>query len=104
VEFPVRPLSFAEFLRFKDIPLPKRPRLAGDPAPLQHAVGDYLQWGGFPEVVLAEDERRKEALLKQYFDDVLFKDVAMRHEVRDVPTLRSLAVYLLTQTASRISF
>ncbi len=51
-------------------------------------------------MVLAADERRKDLLLKQYFDDILFKDVALRHEVRDVRLLRALAVYLLSKTAS----
>jgi hypothetical protein len=53
--------------------------------------------------VLAPSESRRRALLSQYFDDILFRDVALRHQVRDLDTLRGLAVYLLSQTASRIS-
>lgn len=102
--FNVFPLDFGEFLRFRGIPLPPRPRLAGAAPEIENALLSYLRWGGFPEVVLAADEERKSTLLKQYFDDVLFKDVAMRHQVRDVQMLRSLAVHLLTQTASLVSF
>lgn len=101
--FQVFPLDFAEFLRFRNIAVPPRPRLAGAAPEIENALLSYLRWGGFPEVVLAVDEERKSTLLKQYFDDVLFKDVAMRHQVRDVQMLRSLAVHLLTQTASLIS-
>ncbi len=103
VTFRVLPLDFREFLRFTAVEVPADPRLSGSPPRIQNALGAYLRWGGFPEVVLAEDQRRKEALLKQYFDDVLFKDVAIRHQVRDLQTLRSLAVHLLTQTASLVS-
>jgi len=102
--FRVLPLSFAEVLRFRGIRPPGGFRLADDPARIRNAVAEYLRWGGFPEVVLTPDAERKKALLRQYFDDTLFKDVALRHEVRDLPLLRNLAVYLLGQTASLVSF
>ncbi|HEX9737225.1 MAG TPA: AAA family ATPase [Thermoanaerobaculia bacterium] len=103
VSFRVLPLEFREFLDFRGVELPARPRLVGTPPRIQQALHAYLRWGGFPEVVLAGDERRKEVLLKQYFDDALFKDVALRHQIRDLSLLRNLAVYLLGQTASFIS-
>ncbi len=102
VTFRVMPLSFREFLRFRGIALPKSQ--VSDPPRMRNAVGAYLRWGGFPEVVLADSEERKKVLLQQYFDDILFKDVALRHRIRDLPTLRNLAIYLLDQTASLISF
>lgn len=104
VSFQVMPLSFAEVLRFRAIEPPEEPRLAGEPAEIAHALRSYLRWGGFPEVVLAETDVRREVLLRQYFDDVLFKDVALRHEIRDVATLRNIAVHLLGQTASLVTF
>jgi hypothetical protein len=103
VSFRVLPLDFREFLGFRGLEPPAKPRLAGTPPRMQHALHDYLRWGGFPEVVLAADERRREMLLKQYFDDILFKDVALRHSIRDLGVLRNLAVYLLGQTASLVS-
>jgi predicted AAA+ superfamily ATPase len=104
VQFEVWPLSFGEFLEFRGIEVPSRPHLEGSPPQIQHALTEYLRWGGFPEVVLADDEERKSRLLKQYFDDVLYRDVALRHEIRDLPSLRALAVHLMTLTASLVSF
>lgn len=103
VTFRVWPLDFREFLRFRGIEPPAEPRLAGTPAEMQHALLDYLRWGGFPEVVLAQDDERRHVLLRQYFDDILFKDIALRHEVRGLVALRNLAVHLLGQTASLVS-
>lgn len=103
VQLAVWPLSFAETLRFRDIPLPSE-RVKTAPPEVARTLTAYLQWGGFPEVVLAESDARRAALLRQYFDDVLFKDVAMRHEIRDLVTLRSLAVHLFTSTASLTSY
>lgn len=103
INFHISPLGFDEFLQFKQIPLPKK-ILPIDPTPeIQHALIQYLQWGGLPEVVLSKHTERKKLLLKQYFDDILFKDVAMRHQIRDVNMLRNVAVHLFTQTASLIS-
>lgn len=101
--FRVLPLSFGEVLSFRGIRAPSGSRLAADPAPIRNAVAEYLRWGGFPEVVLAKDEHRKKALLRQYFDDTLFKDIALRHQIRDLALLRNLAVYLVGQTGSLVS-
>lgn len=103
VTFPVFPLSFVELLHFRGIRPPARPRLAGAPPRLQNALRDYVLWGGFPEVVLEESEQRRHTLLKTYFDDLLYKDVALRHRVRDMQALRALAVHLLAQTANLVS-
>lgn len=104
VSFRILPLSFSEYLNFKQIDLPKHLPLINPTAEIQYALDQFLQWGGFPEIVLANEDIRKELLLKQYFDDVLFKDIAIRHRIRDVATLRNLAVHLMTQTATLISF
>lgn len=103
VNFHVSPLSFPEYLRFEGIPLPEK-MLAIDPVPeIQNALNQYLQWGGLPEIVLSKNMTRRAMLLKQYFDDILFKDIAMRHQIRDISILRNVAVHLLTQTASLVS-
>ena len=104
ISFQVAPLNFKEFLRFQNISLPSSQRSLASSAPLKKALSQFLKWGGFPEVVLAKDEERKRLLLKQYFDDILFKDIALRHAVRDTFALRNLAVYLLTQTGSLVSY
>jgi predicted AAA+ superfamily ATPase len=102
--FRVMPLSFREVLSYRGVAPPTGSSLAGDPPRIRNAVVDYLRWGGFPEVVFTSDEERKKYLLQQYFDDILFKDVALRHRVRDLPLLRNLATFLLGQTASLVSF
>lgn len=99
ISFEVLPLGFSEILRFRGIDVH-----TCDPATLHATLLDMLRWGGFPEVVLATDDRRREALLRQYFEDLLYKDVALRHQVRDLPMLRALAVHLLSNTASLISY
>jgi predicted AAA+ superfamily ATPase len=104
VSFVVNPLSFSEYLHFQNIEIPEKKFLTQASYEISHALEKYLQWGALPEVVLSQSDERRQLLLKQYLDDLLFKDVAMRHEIRDIHLLRNLAIYLLTQTASLSSF
>ena len=97
-------MHFKEFLRFKNIPLPEKILPIKATPEIQNALQQYLTWGGFPKIVLTDSEEQKSRLLKQYFEDILFKDIVMRHSVRDVVTLRNLAVYLYSQTACLIGF
>lgn len=53
--------------------------------------------------MLAKDDNQREQMLKQYFDDILFKDIAMCYKIRDIVTLRNLTVYLLAHTGNLMS-
>ncbi|HXW52912.1 MAG TPA: ATP-binding protein [Myxococcota bacterium] len=99
ISMTVYPLSFAESCKFRELAIESLTIHEK-----KHQLLEYLTWGGFPEVVLASDNEHREVLLKQYFEDILFRDISLRHNIRDVSTLRNLAVFLLTQTASLISF
>ncbi|MEW6528510.1 MAG: ATP-binding protein [Candidatus Micrarchaeota archaeon] len=65
---------------------------------------DYLSLGGYPEVVLTQNKLEMEKLWDAYFDLAIVKDVINRYSVRDPQALRSLAVYLLTNSTKTISF
>lgn len=104
IQFTVQPLSFSEYLDFCGISFDADFPGVTAPPKIAHALDEFLKWGSYPRVVLTENDRQKELLLQRYFDDILFKDVAMRHEVRDVHALRTLALHLLAQTATVISY
>jgi uncharacterized protein len=96
VSFEVFPLSFAEFLRFKGITVESKAEYYQRKPVIRHLLNEYRKYGGFPEVVLREEVEDKETLLKQYFEDILYRDVVSRHQIRDIQTLQHLAVFLLT--------
>ena len=60
---------------------------------------DYLKIGGMPEYVKHQDRR----ILARLLDDILIRDIAVRHKVRDIDTLKQLAVYLLTNVGKTVS-
>ncbi len=99
VSFEVFPLSFKEFLRFNDISIKNELDYIRSKPVIRNLFRAYLLHGGFPEVVLRPRADDKELLLKSYFEDILFRDIATRHQIRDTVSLRNIAVYLLTNTA-----
>jgi hypothetical protein len=96
VSFEVYPLSFNEFLRFKGVEVYSELEYIAEKTLIRHHFYDYLKYGGFPEVVLKQNDDGRELLLKNYFEDILYRDIVTRHEIRDVANLRNLAVFLLT--------
>lgn len=104
VSFEIFPLSFAEFLRFRNTPVSSELEYAAKKAVVRNLFDDYLRFGGFPEVVLRDGEDDKGLLLKNYFEDILYRDIVSRYEIRDVANLRNMAVYLLTNIANPTSF
>lgn len=99
ISFEVFPLSFREFLQFNDIFISSDIEYLENKRIIKHHFIDYMKYGGFPEVVLKKNDEDKSLLLKAYFEDILYRDVATRYEIRDTQNLRNLAVYLLTNNA-----
>lgn len=64
-------------------------------------MDDYLRNGGYPETVLSRQLLR--SYLDTLFDSIVWKDVAKRHNVRNVVDLNNLAMYLLSNFCSPVS-
>ncbi|MHC1778294.1 MAG: ATP-binding protein [Lentimicrobium sp.] len=69
--FEVLPLSFAEYLRFRNIEF--------DEYGIQKSVvlatfNEYLLWGGYPEIVLPGYANKRD-VLQEYFNTVLYRDI-----------------------------
>ncbi|VVB60276.1 Uncharacterised protein [uncultured archaeon] len=73
LNYELYPLSFKEFLNFKDIEVEYTTAGIGR---IEKALDEYLIYGGFPEVVLSPDKTDKVRLLNSYFKDIIGLDVA----------------------------
>jgi uncharacterized protein len=103
--FPVYPFSFKEYLQIhgvKDISDPIS--LAGKKGEIKNRLYDYMQFGGFPEAVLAERSDHRDNLLKQYFEDIIYRDIVWRHNVRDITTLKNIALLYMTNISNLSSY
>lgn len=99
----VFPLSFREFLEFQN----KQSLLdnlsgKGSPA-LRNYFKRYMEFGGFPQVVLTNQEKDKMQILKDYYSAIIEKDIVQRYEVRDVKKLKEFTLNLITNISSTFS-
>lgn len=81
------PFSYQEFLDFKKL---KNSSVAFE---------SFLRDGGFPEYLKTGDGN----ILNQLLDDILNRDIAVRYGIRDVATLRRLAIYLISNIGKPVS-
>lgn len=93
----VWPLSFREYLSFQR-------KSCQSPDEYLGALRSYLHWGGFPEVTLFSHEDQKKERLRQYFTDILYKDILKRYEIRSPKSLELVARYYLTNLSSLHSY
>lgn len=95
----LNPLSFKEFLRFKDLTLEKNFAYSRQRFLIKNLLEEYIVFGGFPEVVL-EEESLKFPLLKNYYDLLVYKDLADRFSIRNTQLLKVLLKYLITNVST----
>src|SRR3989338_7460282 len=104
--FEVFPLSFSEYVAFKGILVNReliRKGVISEKIKYQifGALNEYFEKGGFPEIFFAREEF-KFKILKQYFDDILYKDIISRHNINS-EKVRDLALFIITNFTSKIS-
>ncbi|MFH0752620.1 MAG: ATP-binding protein [archaeon] len=93
LSYSIFPLSFKEFLFFKNFELQKA-YSSSEKAQLLNYFENYLNFGGYPEVVLFSSE--KEKILRDIFDTAIFRDVLERHKIRNSMLLKNLIRALLS--------
>jgi len=81
------PFSFSEFLSFHN------------EAPTCDQLKKYLSIGGMPEYVKHEEPE----ILLNLVNDILYRDIAVRHGLRDIETLKKLTIYLLSNIGKLVS-
>ncbi|MFZ5908408.1 MAG: ATP-binding protein [Chloroflexota bacterium] len=103
-EVHVPPLTFREFLRFKQttVDFEKAIYVKEEAARFRFLFEEYLIYGGLPAVVLVPQEKKNE-VLQSYFQTVVQMDIAERHKVENLPLLKVLLKLLLNSTYFTIS-
>ncbi|MDD3092324.1 MAG: ATP-binding protein [Methanoregulaceae archaeon] len=102
---PVFPLDFREYLSFRGIDIPDDPvELVARKYEILNHLKRYLREGGFPIVVLQEDERTKNDYLKAYYDSIVYRDIIRVNEIRNQKALAGLLHYLFTNITAPYSY
>jgi hypothetical protein len=81
------PFSFGEFLELTH------------KVPSVESVEEYMEIGGFPEYII----NRKEEVLFRIMDDILYKDIVVKHGIKHYRALYQLAIFLISNLGSYYS-
>ncbi len=84
----ILPLSFSEYLACKEIDKADRFSTAGA-SRINTAFDGFMAFGGYPAIVNFEDLLKIETL-QNYYETVVFKDLAERYEIRRIDILKYL--------------
>lgn len=107
ITFKVHPLNFKEFLKFNKVIFEEKVidnlRYSGKKDRVLYFFDKFLQYGGFPEVVLAQNELIKEKILKEYLHTIFFADIIERYEIRNVKLMDALIKIITRQMSSLFS-
>jgi len=96
------PFSFREFLTYKDFQYtPQSFYLAEEKGKIKRLFNEYLKYGGFPEILKIDI---KDQYLRDLYDKILTRDIILRFNLKYVRDLKEIALYLLSNFASRISY
>ena len=67
--------------------------------PDENVYTKYSNTGGFPEYV----KTKNEDILVSLLDDILYRDIAVRHNIKDVKSLKRLITYLTSNVGNLVS-
>lgn len=91
----IMPLTFQEFLEFKDIKIYK-----ADKSKLKAYFEDYMKLGGIPKYVETEDKD----YLKELVNSIIYKDIISQYNVSDEKVIKELFILLCERVGKPVSY
>ena len=103
VQVDVYPFNFYEYLRIKGITIEGQANISSilkanffQQTKILHHLGNYMKEGGYPEIVLTEDEDVKRTLASNYFRDTVSRDVVVPNGVRNQQEVEVLGLQIMS--------
>lgn len=100
LSFNIFPLSFKEFLTFKELKIEKNYLYSDQRYTIKAYFNEYLKYGGFPEILFEELKFR---VLQSYLDLTIYKDLIERYNIRNIILLKSLLKFLFSNISKEFS-
>ena len=100
ISYEIFPLSFKEFLRFKNID--NNYYSSANYALIRNALNTYLFQGGFPELVYENEDKHK-LILQEYVDLIIYKDLIERYGITNRNLVKLLVKYCYVNISTPLS-
>ncbi|HZK61101.1 MAG TPA: ATP-binding protein, partial [Anaerovoracaceae bacterium] len=98
------PFSFTEFLDYHGVEFQlKTLQYSGQRVVVKKMFNEYLKKGGFPEVIQYPEAGQME-LLQSYFDDIIYRDIISRFNIRNPQVFKQLSLFCISNISNPHSF
>ena len=95
------PFSFREYLQYHRVSYNEKSFLiTQEKAILKKNFNEFLENGGMPEYL----EHKNPLVLQNVYENILYKDVIVRYEVKEVKAIRELTLDLLSNIGAPLSY
>lgn len=95
------PFSFKEYLHYYHATYTEKSfSITQEKAVLKRHFNEYLASGGMPEYL----EHKNPLVLQNVYENILYKDVIARYDVKEIKALRELALTLLSNIGAPLSY
>src|SRR3989344_2807620 len=92
------PFSFKEFLKLKEVK-ENKVYTTQEKAEIMKTLQEYLEIGGFPEAY-----KFGKGMISKIYEDILTKDILLRHNISKKEEIKKLAKYLITNSSGEITY
>src|SRR3989344_3483989 len=100
----IYPFSFKEIVWIKNIGAKNAMEITRNEGKLKKVFGEYLQNGGFPEIVIEKRKEIKKEILANYYKNILYQDIIPRFEVKKTKEIENLLLYLFSNIGQGYSY
>lgn len=97
------PFSFKEFLAMKQTSFDVERLSSKENAFLHGLLEEYLEFGGFPEIVEEKNKENKIRIANEYFDSITYRDVVERYNLKNTRLVKYLIKSLITSSSKEFS-
>ncbi len=101
VDISLSPFSFREYLTFKNVSATQEDIYVGQKrAVIRREFDEYLMQGAMPEFLTYHDDE----VIYRIYEDIIFKDIAVRHGITNVKPMRELYHFLVSNMCRPFSY
>jgi len=99
IDLTLTPFSFKEFLSFQGFVLKDNVFTTKEKAAIRRLLDRYLEFGGFPEI-----NKFGKSMLSGIYNDILTKDIILRHKIKKIEAIKKLSRYLISNFGQEFTY
>lgn len=100
----IYPFSFREMMAARKIEAIGKIKSIKNEGKMKKVLGEYLRYGGFPEIVLENRKEVKKEILSNYYKNILYQDIVPRFDVKNTREIENLLLYLFSNIGQKYSY